>query len=128
MNGSFLLDTNIAVAYLNAEDAIRKRLAGITAYLPSIVLGELYFGALKSTRVQDNLTEIARFVSLNTVLGCDAGSALEYGQIKNQLRVKGRPLPENDMWIAAIARQYGLTLATRDEHFKQVDGLSIETW
>ncbi|HEY4572503.1 MAG TPA: PIN domain-containing protein [Thermoanaerobaculia bacterium] len=41
---------------------------------------------------------------------------------------KGRPIPENDIWIAASARQHGLTLATRDGHFDDVDGLITETW
>ena len=54
--------------------------------------------------------------------------AIEYGQIKNNLRAKGRPIPENDIWIAALAKQYGLTLVTRDGHFGEVDGLAIEAW
>jgi tRNA(fMet)-specific endonuclease VapC len=51
-----------------------------------------------------------------------------YGRIAQQLRRKGRPIPQNDIWIAATALQYDLTLVTRDEHFKQVEGLALETW
>jgi len=44
------------------------------------------------------------------------------------LRIKGRPLPENDIWIAALARQHDLTLVTRDTHFEQMEGLSLAMW
>lgn len=51
-----------------------------------------------------------------------------YGEVRNHLRLKARPIPENDLWIAAIAIQHGLTLATRDEHFNDVDDLKRENW
>ena len=51
-----------------------------------------------------------------------------YGQIKNALKMKGRPLPENDVWIAAIARQHKLPLVTQDAHFSHIDNLHIESW
>jgi tRNA(fMet)-specific endonuclease VapC len=63
-----------------------------------------------------------------TVLSCDAGTAAQYGEIKNQLRAKGRPLPENDIWIAAIAIQHGLTLVSRDRHFEEIEALPHEVW
>jgi len=59
---------------------------------------------------------------------CQATTAQQYGDIKNQLRAKGRPIPENDIWIAAIAMQYQLTLVARDGHFHEVDGLQVEAW
>jgi tRNA(fMet)-specific endonuclease VapC len=123
-----LLDTNIVVAILNQDTSLAKRLEGITVYISSIVLGEVYFGAYKSARVTENLARIETFVAHYQVLSCDKSTAARYGQIKQILGAKGRPIPENDMWIAAIAMQYGLTLVTRDEHFKQVDGLLLETW
>lgn len=57
-----------------------------------------------------------------------AETSQQYGKIKNGLRVKGRPIPENDIWIAAICKQHGLTLISRDEHFKEIDGLPITAW
>ena len=62
------------------------------------------------------------------VLVCDPGTAWEYARIKIDLRSKGRPIPENDIWIAATARQHGLTLVTRDQHFSAVDGLKCDAW
>ena len=55
-------------------------------------------------------------------------SEQRYGKVKNGLRKKGRPIPENDIWIAAIAFQHDLTLVSRDEHFKEVENLKLEKW
>jgi len=51
-----------------------------------------------------------------------------YGEIKNRLKVKGRPIPENDIWIAALAQQYSLTLASNDGHFSEIENLQAEMW
>jgi len=48
--------------------------------------------------------------------------------IKSQLRAKGQPIPENDIWIAATAKQPQLTLVTRDGHFQAIEGLVVEQW
>ena len=129
MNGNFLLDTNIVIAIMNRQIAIESHVArGQRWYVSSIVLGELYYGALHSTRIVENLAGVEAWSTAETVLVCDAGTAREYGQIRKQLRTKGRPTPENDIWIAATARQYDLTLITRDQHFQEVDGLSVEVW
>jgi len=61
-------------------------------------------------------------------LDSDVETTRNYGRIKAQLRKKGKPIPNNDVWIAAIALQYDLTVVTRDKHFDQVDGLKIEKW
>jgi tRNA(fMet)-specific endonuclease VapC len=97
-------------------------------FTPSIVLGELFYGARRSKRVQENVARIEEFAARSTVLTCDTETARRYGEVKDALRQKGRPIPENDVWIAAIALQYDLTLVARDAHFEQVDGLSFETW
>ncbi len=81
-----------------------------------------------ATRVAANLDRIEQFASSVQVLNCDAATAQLYGNIRDALRSKGRPIPENDIWIAAVALQHGLPLATRDDHFKEVDGLRVENW
>lgn len=58
----------------------------------------------------------------------DEASSIEYGKIKSSLRKKGSPIPENDIWIAAIALHHKLTLVTRDGHFNQVSGLKSVVW
>jgi tRNA(fMet)-specific endonuclease VapC len=108
---------------------VSSRLANaIDVFVPIVVTGELFFGARKSARVPENVLRITQFAAANSILPCDLGTAIAYGEIKGELRSKGRPIPENDVWIAAIARQHGLTLASRDSHFKDVDGLTVEPW
>jgi tRNA(fMet)-specific endonuclease VapC len=55
-------------------------------------------------------------------------TADQYGQIRLRLKAKGRPIPENDIWIAATALRYGLALVTRDDHFQEVDNLNLVRW
>jgi len=129
MNGRILLDTSVAIALLSGDAAVTKRLLQVReVYLPIIALGELYLGALKSKRMDDNVARIDELASGVGIRGCDMETARDYAAIKNRLRIQGKPIPENDVWIAAIARQHGLTLVTRDAHFAVVEGLSSETW
>jgi len=129
MSGRYLLDTNIIIGLFASEASIINNLAQAEeVFIPSIALGELYFGARKSGRSQKNLERIDEFVSNVTVIECNAITASHYGDGKNKLRMKGRPLPENDVWIAALALQYELTLVTRDAHFQQVDNLETAFW
>ena len=127
--GRFLLDTHIVIALFAREAAVQQHLAEASeVFVLSIVLGELYYGARKSARVTEHLARLDEFVTSSTVLPCDTATAQQYGNIKNMLRAKGRPIPENDIWIAALALQYQLTLVARDGHFHAVDGLRVETW
>lgn len=127
--GRYLLDTNAAVAVLNDKIDLERRLGGwLDTFLSTTVLGELFFGAEKSSRVEANFIQIRRLMRLCTVLVCDEETARHYGSIKLRLRQRGRPIPENDIWIAASALQHGLALVTRDGHFGYVDDLITESW
>lgn len=129
MSGRFLLDTNIVIAIFAQEAVIQQRLSEAEAvFVPSIAIGELYYGAYKSGRVDANIARLGNFIAENTVLECDTLTADYYGRIANLLRQKGRPIPDNDKWIAAIAMQHQLTLVSRDAHFQEVDGLLVEMW
>lgn len=126
MSGRYLLDTNIVIALFANEEGAKASLANAEeVFVPSIVIGELYFGAQKSERLAANLARIDEFVASNVILGCDTEAARCYGEIKNTLRIKGRLLPENDIWIAAIAIQHSLILMTRDAHFDEVESLEL---
>jgi tRNA(fMet)-specific endonuclease VapC len=129
MAGRILHDTNIVIALFAGEKLVRERLAECPeAFLPFTVPGELYYGARKSRQASANFARIEELAAAVTVLPCDATTARLYGEIKASLRLKGHPIPENDIWIAAVAQQYGLSLATRDEHFNNVAGLAAEAW
>jgi tRNA(fMet)-specific endonuclease VapC len=97
-------------------------------FLPAIVLGELYYGARKSGRQAENVARVATLAAAVTVLGCDVGRAAQYGELKAVLRDRGTPIPENDLWIAAIARQHETPLVTRDAHFDAIPDLRVERW
>lgn len=129
MSGRYLLDTNVAVAVLNGTlDLAAHRTAGAGLYLNATVVGELCFGAEKSDRVEQNLAAIDRLIAICPVIPCDETTARHYARLRNQLRGKGRPIPENDLWSAANASEHGLALVTRDEHFDDIEGLLIERW
>ena len=123
-----VLDTNAVVALFNEDRLLKTLLAGSTLYLPIIVVGELYYGAYKSGKFEINVQRLKQFLSQNVLLNDDEVTGDIYGQIKNALKTKGRPLPENDIWIAAIARQHNLPVVTRDAHFSHIDHLQIEGW
>jgi tRNA(fMet)-specific endonuclease VapC len=128
MSGRLLVDTNIVIALFAGEPAAMHRLEQRPElFLCVPVLGELRYGALASSRVEENLARLDGFSQRVLLLTCDAGTAVHYSAIRYGLRKKGTPIPENDVWIAAIAQQYGLTLLSRDSHFRKIEGLDVET-
>ena len=127
MNGRYLLDTNIIIALFAQEEDVQQRLdQAEQVFLSSIVLGELYYGAEKSTRIDENIQRIDEFAFSTALIGCNQETARQYGRIKSILRAKGRPIPENDIWIAAQALQHQLTLVARDDHFQEVDTIFLD--
>jgi len=129
MAGSYVLDTNVVISLLGNDPVVRARLeTSERVGIPAIVIGELYYGACRSGQVQANCEKIKQLTRESSVLVCDAGTALHYGEIKEKLRTKGRPIPENDIWIAATALRYGWTLATQDSHFQEVEALTTVMW
>lgn len=124
-----LLDTNMVIALFAGEETVLAALKRAQAvFIPSIVLGELLYGARKSARAASNVARVMTFASATSVLPIDAGTAVVYGEQKLTLRSVGVPIPENDLWIAALAGQHELTLATRDSHFNAVPGLRRVRW
>ncbi|HSK77938.1 MAG TPA: type II toxin-antitoxin system VapC family toxin [Thermoanaerobaculia bacterium] len=129
MRGRYLLDTNVVIALLNGELAVQRALAEAPeAFLSIFTLGELFYGAYKSVRIDQNLARIEDLATATAVLEVDPETARHYGMIKTRLLKRGKPIPENDIWNAALARQYGLTLVSRDGHFLEVDDLWREAW
>ncbi len=83
---------------------------------------------MASTRPGENLRRLEGILASFRLIVADAVTAKVYGDVFHQLRVKGRPIPTNDAWIAALALQHGLPLLTRDGHFREVQGLDVRTW
>ncbi len=129
MSGKYLFDTNIVIALFAGEAVLSDKIAEAEDIsIPAIVIGELFYGAKKSANPEKNSERIESFSTDNLIRNCDTETARWYGRVKNRLRKKGRPIPENDLWIAAIAFQYDLTLVTRDDHFEEVEDLKLAKW
>lgn len=92
-------------------------------YVSVTVMGELYFGAYKSQEPVKHLTKMREFLQNCQIIPLDDTTSDFYGTIKAALIKKGKPIPENDIWIAAIALQYKLPLFTTDNHFSDIEGL-----
>jgi len=93
-----------------------------------VVLGELHYGAWRGQRRDSQFALIRDFLQIVTLLMPDQNTSEEYGKLKAELAAIGKLIPENDIWIAAMARQYGLPVVTRDSHFSEVPGLAVLTW
>jgi tRNA(fMet)-specific endonuclease VapC len=128
MDGSSgILDASVVVDLFRGKANVVERVRAITkAYVPTIVLGELYFGAYKSTQTAKRISEIKQLERTITILDVTRETSQIYGEIKNQLSAKGRPIPENDIWIAAISKEHRLLLITSDNHFDEVEDILIE--
>lgn len=129
MAGRVLLDTSAAAALLRGDPAVLQKIeAAAEVFTSIVVLGELLYGARLSTNSASNLEQVAAFAAALVVLPTDEQTADIYSRIKVALRTKGRPIPDNDLWIAASAIQHEVALLNRDAHFDEVDDLARETW
>ncbi len=129
MNGNFLLDTNIVIALFDNDKDVLANLQSVDNVLvPSVVIGELYYGAFNSGKQKENIKRINDFRNDANILSCDAETGKHYGKIKKELKDKGNPIPENDIWIAALSIQYGIELITRDKHFAMIENLKTSKW
>jgi tRNA(fMet)-specific endonuclease VapC len=94
----------------------------------SPALAELYYGAFRSERVTEHLEQIKRFLMAADVLAPDEATCEHYGKIAAELARKGTPIPQNDVWMAALSIQHGIPLATTDRHFEHVAGVTLLFW
>jgi predicted nucleic acid-binding protein len=122
------LDTNVYSGFMRGEPAAVQALqAAREIQLPLIVLAELLAGFALGSRVRKNREELARFMTSPRValLNPNERTARHYADIYAALRAAGRPIPTNDLWIAALVRQHRLALVTFDAHFSAVPGLTV---
>ena len=95
--------------------------------MPFVVLGELRAGFACGTRGRENARVLTRFLDSPRVglLFADEGTTHHHASLFRQLRVQGTPIPSNDLWIAALVVQHGLSLLSRDEHFAHLPQLLV---
>lgn len=124
-----ILDTNALSALAEGDEALAACLAGVHELcVPVVVLGEFRFGVRFSRhrRTYENwLREALRDLDVLPVIEATAEC---YEVLCNELKQAGTPIPSNDAWIAALAREHGLPIVTRDRHFELVRGLRRVSW
>ena len=126
-----LLDTDTCIGLLKGDDAVVAawRSCGDQCALPSMVVGELYYGAFKSTVREEELNRVAMFVDIFPVILPSKRSMSRFGEIKANLKLKGMPLADADIIIASIALEEGFPLVTGNvKHYSRIEGLTIENW
>lgn len=125
----FALDTNAVSGLLAGDEALGALLAQDDRHaLPIIVVGEYRFGLLRSKERQWLEPIFEQLIQESELLEIDNQTTEVYASIRERLRGNGRPLPENDVWIASLAVQYKLAIVTRDSHFDAVEGLVRFSW
>ena len=124
-----ILDTNAVSALFVGDPALGEVLAGEPRHhLPVIVIGEYRYGLLGS-RHRGHLERLLEtLIRESVLLLVDDATAEAYSHVRDALRRKGRPIPENDIWIAALARQHHQPVVSRDDHFDYVPDLRRVTW
>lgn len=129
MSSSILLDTSAVISHLRLNESVTEKLtAADFLFLPVVALGELLHGAYRLPFPERQLQKIKTFLKAVTVLGVSSLTAEHFGKISAELSVAGQMIPVNDIWIAALAREYQLPIATHDAHFTRVDGLDVLRW
>jgi tRNA(fMet)-specific endonuclease VapC len=121
-----MLDTNVIIKYLSGDKFTKQLIDNASSISISvIVVGELHYGAQKSSRTESNMALFTDFLSNFMIVPIDENIAAAYGEVKNQLHKNGVNIPENDIWIAATAKSLNCNLITFDAHFQLINGLNI---
>ena len=124
-----VLDSCIVIDILrNRGESPTKILAHPVWAVSTTTVGELIFGALNAGNPSKHVQNVELFVSKSKILNVTLDVAEAYARIRKQLKDIGKPIPENDIWIAATAVAFDLKLITKDDHFSRIEGMKVELW
>jgi tRNA(fMet)-specific endonuclease VapC len=113
-----LLDTSVVIHFFKNNSLIIQTLTSFEqVYVSTVVVGELYYGAYASSNPKKHVQQIQSFLDNCIILEPGIITARIYGEIKSDLKKKGTPIPENDIWIAAAAIENKMLLFITDKHF-----------
>jgi tRNA(fMet)-specific endonuclease VapC len=124
-----VLDTNAYVRCQNRDETALKKVAEAEfLFLPVIVYGELYFGFKKGTRFSENIRIFKAFINQFNLelIEINQDIAERFAEILLYLKNKGKPIPSNDIWIAASTMSIGGVLLTNDAHFLDLPQIQVE--
>jgi len=124
-----ILDTNALSAAADDDPSLNALLgrAELVA-IPVIVLGEYRYGIAQSRNRAAYESWLAGLLDDCMVLDINEPTTHYYAEIVLELKKKGKPIPTNDLWIAALCRQHSLPLVSRDKHFDWVAGSKRIPW
>ena len=126
---TLILDTNALWAAADRDPATLDVVARAERLaVPVIVLGEYRMGIAQSRHRTEYENWLREWIGVVTVLNIDEETTLHYAAIGLELKRSGKPIPANDLWIAALCRQHSLPLLSRDHHFDVVKGLKRIDW
>ena len=125
-----ILDTNTVSSLLaGGHDRLNAILQSLARHhLPLAVIAEYQYGLLALERPRRLQSLLRRLEAESAILYPDRATADHYAAIRHELKLRGRPIPENDLWIAALARQHSLEIVSRDSHFDHVEGIRRISW
>lgn len=124
-----ILDTNALSAAADNDPALTALLAGAEQVaIPVIVLGEYRHGIAQSRNRATYETWLIGLLKDCLVLDIQESTTPYYAEFVLELKRKGKPIPTNDIWIAALCRQYSLPLVSRDQHFDLVPEIKRVGW
>jgi tRNA(fMet)-specific endonuclease VapC len=126
---ALILDTNALSATADREPAALELVARAERIaVPVIVLGEYRLGIAQSRHYASYKNWLRDWITAVTVLDIEEETTQHYAAIGLELKKKGRPIPANDLWIAALCRQHSLPIVSRDRHFDLVSGIQRLDW
>lgn len=123
-----LLDTSALVPFSRGEEGVERQLQDATTLLlPLVVVGEFLAGVQgrPDRRSRDALGWFEGLLEDALLVTPTAGTCRVYADLDQRLRAAGRPIPQNDVWVAATAVELGLPLLTRDAHFAGIPGVRV---
>jgi predicted nucleic acid-binding protein len=124
-----ILDTNALSALAEGDvDLLRVIEGQPDLAVPAIALGEYIYGIQQSRFRLRYERWLNANLSVLDLLAVGRGTAQPYAEIRRELKGAGQPIPSNDLWIAALAREYNLPIVSRDRHFQAVRGIRLVTW
>ena len=124
-----ILDTNAVSALLAGDSALGRVLAVTNKHhLPLTVTGEYLFGLMASNKRGALEPIFEQLETESIILFPNRETAVHYAEIRHALRQLGTPIPENDVWIAALAVQHSLQIVSRDPHFDHVHDVQRIAW
>jgi len=127
------LDTNICIYFLKGtHPLVKTRLmehGPEDIKIPAIVKAELLYGAVKSTKREENQKRVARFLEPFEIVSFDDSATVFYADIRSQTEARGTPVGPNDLIIAAtVLSQNGVLVTNNTKEFQRIQELMVENW